>query len=436
MTDINVRLSAAKGSLETLSILLDEGRVRASRGDWLHVAPSGRCLSWDRVEGMLLGLAIGDSLGNTSEGLVPRSRRELFGEIRDFQPNRIAGNRAVGLPSDDSQMAFWTLDELTGAGALVPEALARRFTSQRIFGIGATVRQFVSNHAIHRKPWHESGPESAGNGALMRIAPVVVPHVAAPSPGLWADAVLATMMTHNDSAAIASSVAFVAMLWDLLQAPSPPSPEWYSRRFVDVCRQVETTAPYSPRFGSSTEWTGTLSAWTTARIDAARAAGDSLVDGQETWGSGAYLLETVPSVLWALELHGHDPEEAILRAINDTLDNDTVGAIVGAAVGALHGASALPARWRKGLTGRTGPDDDGAMFRMVDAAHDRFWQGQWTLRDVFGRTPDGRFFNFRFSCRCSSNQSAKLMLQPRCGRQGWCRDWYELGIYLIRVRVG
>ena len=71
----------------------------------------------------------------------------------------------------------------------------------------------------------------------------------------------------------------------------------------------------------------------------------------------------------------HDPEEAILRAINDTLDNDTVGAIVGAAVGALHGASALPARWRQGLTGRAGPDDDGAMFRMVDAAHDRFWQG-------------------------------------------------------------
>jgi ADP-ribosyl-[dinitrogen reductase] hydrolase len=35
--------------------------------------------------------------------------------------------------------------------------------------------------------------------------------------------------------------------------------------------------------------------------------------------------------------HADDPEEAILRAVSDTKDNDTIGAIVGAAVGALHG---------------------------------------------------------------------------------------------------
>ena len=37
-------------------------------------------------------------------------------------------------------------------------------------------------------------------------------------------------------------------------------------------------------------------------------------------------------------------EEAIVRAVNDTRDNDTIAAIVGAAVGALHGKSALPDR--------------------------------------------------------------------------------------------
>lgn len=39
--------------------------------------------------------------------------------------------------------------------------------------------------------------------------------------------------------------------------------------------------------------------------------------------------------------------------MNDTRDNDTVAAIVGAAVGALHGKSALPARWIRNLLGRT-----------------------------------------------------------------------------------
>ena len=189
---------------ETLTALMRDGRVRATPGAWLSSAPLGSCISWDRVEGMLLGLAIGDALGNTTEGMLPQQRRERLGEIRDYRPNRYTGDRAVGLPSDDSQMAFWTLDELTTAGRLDPEALAKRFVSHRIFGIGHSVNQFVLNHAIQQKPWHEAGVESAGNGALMRIAPVVVPYLRSPSSDLWADAVLATMVTHNDSAAIAA----------------------------------------------------------------------------------------------------------------------------------------------------------------------------------------------------------------------------------------
>ncbi len=67
-----------------------------------------------------------------------------------------------------------------------------------------------------------------------------------------------------------------------------------------------------------------------------------------------------------------DPEEAIVRAVNDTRDNDTVAAIVGAAVGALHGAEALPKRWRDGLLGRTGADDDRRVFELMDRALERW----------------------------------------------------------------
>jgi len=38
---------------------------------------------------------------------------------------------------------------------------------------------------------------------------------------------------------------------------------------------------------------------------------------------GAFLLETVPSVIYILMRHGNDPEESIVRAVNDTKDNDT-----------------------------------------------------------------------------------------------------------------
>jgi hypothetical protein len=50
---------------------------------------------------------------------------------------------------------------------------------------------------------------------------------AVPLSRLWADAVLAMMTTHNDAAAISASVAFVAMLWDLLAMTRPPDPQWW-----------------------------------------------------------------------------------------------------------------------------------------------------------------------------------------------------------------
>ena len=61
---------------------------------------------------MLLGIAIGDALGNTSESSHPSERFKRHGIIRDYLPNSYAGGRSVGLPSDDSQMSFWTLEQL------------------------------------------------------------------------------------------------------------------------------------------------------------------------------------------------------------------------------------------------------------------------------------------------------------------------------------
>lgn len=102
-------------------------------------------LDFAKVEGMMLGLAIGDALGNTSEGQVPSVRRGRYGEIRDYLPNRHAEGRRVGLPSDDTQLAFWTLEQMFDDGGFVPAHVAERFSRGRIFGIGSTMKQFLRN---------------------------------------------------------------------------------------------------------------------------------------------------------------------------------------------------------------------------------------------------------------------------------------------------
>lgn len=70
--------------------------------------------------------------------------------------------------------------------------------------------------------------------------------------------------------------------------------------------------------------------------------------------------------------HGDNSEEAIVRAVNDTVDNDTIAAIVGAAVGALHGRKGLPGRWISKLSGRTRESNDGRIFELLKEAQ-RAW---------------------------------------------------------------
>jgi hypothetical protein len=122
----------------------------------------------------------------------------------------------------------------------------------------------------------------------------------------------------------------------------------------------------------------------------------SVRDACGRWYSGAFLLETVPSALYILARHAGNPETAIMRAVNDTKDNDTIAAIVGAAVSALHGRLALPSRWVDGLLGRTAGGNRAWGSDCVDLLAGGGVLGQPCLRDL--RKPDvGESIWSRFS---------------------------------------
>jgi ADP-ribosylglycohydrolase len=246
---------------------------------------------------------------------------------------------------------------------VIPEGLAEIFASRRIFGIGRTVRAFLAAYATEG-PWWEAAQPSAGNGALMRIAPVVVPHVRAPSTALWADAILGGATTHNDASSIAACVAFVGLLWELLGAAAPPAPSWWAGTYCARAASLEGEASLVSRHPDS-HYRGPIWRFVDTEVRQAVAAALSVEAACDSWYSGAFLLETVPSALYILATHAHDPEAAIVRAVNDTYDNDTIAAIVGAAVGALHGRRGLPARWVDGLLGRTQIADNGRIFELL-----------------------------------------------------------------------
>jgi len=359
----------------SLDALIAEGVIRCDVGGLGRLIPPApvQC-SWDRVEGMLLGLAIGDSLGNTTEARLPSERWHQYGEICNYLPNRHAQHRPVGLPSDDTQLAFWTLEQLLEDGQLDPEHLVDIFSSRRIFGIGRSVSGFVAARKSGQA-WYQAGQHSAGNGAVMRIAPVIVPHLEQPSAALWRDAVVAGAVTHNDPSSIGACVALVGILWELLGMDAVPAPQWWLDQYCLRARPLEGEARITPRHPDlAGSYTGPIWRMVDTLVRDTLTEDIPVREACRRWYSGALLLETMPSVLYVLARHAAEPANAIIRAVNDTKDNDTIAAIVGAAVGALHGASALPAPWRERLLGRTGEDDDGRIFALIELAHRR-WGG-------------------------------------------------------------
>ena len=367
---------------QILTYLFETHQIDLQRGAIFDTSPGlmPDSLNFDRVEGMMLGLAIGDALGATTEGQFPARRHKARGEIRDYLPNHYAGDRLVGLPSDDTQLAFWTLEQMIADKGFNPEHVAARFCRDRIFGIGSAVKQFIANRTAGM-PWYRCGQKSAGNGALMRIAPVVIPHLQTGATDLWVDTALSAMVTHNDSASISACLSFVHMLWQLLKMDAPPKPNWWLETYVAVAGDLEVDDTYSPRGGAFVAYRGTIWRFVEEHVGEAYSKGLSTLEACNAWYSAAYLLETVPSVLYILMCHGDDPEEAIVRAVNDTKDNDTIAAIVGAAVGALHGKDAIPERWVSNLLGRTTDRDDGHIFELLEQARALWWPRASEVRD-------------------------------------------------------
>lgn len=70
-------------------------RIDIRQASFLSSSPNALPADFDfgRVEGMCLGLAIEDALGNTSEGMSAQSRKQRHGEIRDYLPHPYFGDR-------------------------------------------------------------------------------------------------------------------------------------------------------------------------------------------------------------------------------------------------------------------------------------------------------------------------------------------------------
>jgi hypothetical protein len=81
----------------------------------------------------------------------------------------------------------------------------------------------------------------------MRITLVLISHLRWPSAALWADTILAGMLTHNDRASNACCLAFIRILWECLRMNEAPDPSLWMDAFTPVASQVEGITSYASR---------------------------------------------------------------------------------------------------------------------------------------------------------------------------------------------
>jgi ADP-ribosyl-[dinitrogen reductase] hydrolase len=302
---------------------------RALRTTLSATVPSPLTLA-DRYRGALLGLAAGDALGTSVE----------FSEPGSFTPlHDMVGGGPFGLKpgewTDDTSMALCLAESLLDTGRFDAADQMRRYLSWwrtgrlsshgRCFDIGNTVRlaleRFEATGSAYA-PQDDSG--NAGNGSLMRLAPVPLFYAAHRAEAV-ARAGESSMTTHGSVEARDACRVLAALIVGALQGLSKK--DLLSETFFESF--LESADPLSPRVAE-------VARGSFARKQPPEIRGTS------------YVVQTLEAALWAFA-NSSSFQEGALKAVNLGDDADTTGAVFGQLAGAHYGASGIPVEWRKRL---------------------------------------------------------------------------------------
>lgn len=283
----------------------------------------------DRVAGALIGSVVGDALGAPFE-LGPAGQFSArFPRPVGADRTEMCGGRGwePGEWTDDTQMALLVAQSLLERDGLEPPDLFGRFRRWAAAGpkdVGIQTAAVLGSGL----PWERaaaahfaSGSRAAGNGSLMRTTPAAIYFSTAGTAATTDAARRISALTHGDPAAGAGCAIFHELVRVALGGGDPLTAIEDTLGLVDpmlVDRYAEVLDP----------------TW-----DATRARN---VNGA-VWA-------TLGSAVWALRRT--TSFESAMRAVIDVGgDTDTVAAVTGGLLGAVHGITQIPTRWTSSVHG-------------------------------------------------------------------------------------
>jgi ADP-ribosyl-[dinitrogen reductase] hydrolase len=277
-------------------------------------------MSQGRVRGSFLGLAIGDAVGTTNEFSIdpPPIRGMVGGGPFALRP---------GEWTDDTSMALCLADSLIHCGGFDANDQMERYlrwadhgynsVTGVCFDIGLTINQALQRFRRTRDPFAgDPSPEKAGNGSLMRLAPVVLYY--------WPDSPKAVHYARESSRTTHAAPQCIEAC------------EYFARlicRALDGAPKAEILAPISISAG--------------AEIRSVADGSFARLRRNQLRPSG-YVVESMQAALWCFA-NTDNFRSGCLRAANLGGDSDTIAAIYGQLAGAHYGEEGLPKAWIRKL---------------------------------------------------------------------------------------
>ena len=278
----------------------------------------------ERFKGCLLGLACGDAVGTTVE-FKPRGTFQPVADMIGGGPFRLR----AGEWTDDTSMALCLAVSLIESKGFDARDQMERYcrwqdegylSSNGIcFDIGNTVASALRRYRQSKDPFSGStDPHTAGNGSLMRLAPV---------PMLFVEDLAkvahysgeSSRTTHGASEAADACRLFGVMLALALRGESKEDLLFRSHSSV---LSSEDLAPSIADIAAG--------AYRTKRREEIRGTG--------------YVVASLEAALWCF-LHTDNYRDAILCAANLGDDADTTAAICGQIAGATYEIGGVPKGW-------------------------------------------------------------------------------------------
>jgi ADP-ribosyl-[dinitrogen reductase] hydrolase len=278
----------------------------------------------DSARGTLLGLACGDALGRPVEFNSEKTIADRHGTVTEMLGDG-SHRQPPGTITDDTEMALCIARSLAERGGFDPGDVADRFLDWYYtgpFDIGMMTADALrrldggeSWEDAGRVVWeHRSEGQNAGNGSVMRCAPLAVAYAADPD-SLVAASKQSSAITHYDPRCQYGCAVLNLTIAGVARGAETP--------LRDALETVGEDAPE--------DLVTALVAVTTGEVPG-------------TLRTSGYVVHALQTALHDA-LNAEGVEEAIVTAVNRGGDADTIGAIAGAVAGARFGVSGLPDRW-------------------------------------------------------------------------------------------